>query len=853
MVNDLNLWPFLIVVPHSTVPNWKREIENWCPSLRVVAYFGADRARQLQRKYEMFHPGSKDLKCHIVVTSYTTPLNDSQYLKSIPWEALIVDEGQRLKNDQSLLYKALEGYKIKHKVLMTGTPLQNNPRELFNLLHFLDTKINAVELEQEFGQLTKENVPKLHDMIRYVLTDNSAVEGRVLMVVFSCRPFFLRRTKKEVLTFLPPMAEVIVPVSMSSLQRRLYKSILAKDPALIKSIFRNPGDKSKTGNLRNVLMQLRKVLSHPFFYSDAIEDRSFDPTTLHQNLVDAGSKLGLLNIMLPKLKERGHRVLMFSQFLGMLDVMEDFLNGLGMSYQRLDGSTDTQEKQRRIDAYNAPGSGDFAFLLSTRAGGVGINLATADTVIILDPDFNPHQDIQALSRAHRIGQKNKVLVFHLVTRDTAEEKIMQIGKKKLSLDHLIIEKMGVEGEEEEQVDVESVLKFGARALFEDEGDGAEEKRIKYDSDGVDRLLDRSTIEETKTTEVNGAENAFSFARVWANDKGTLEEGVLGDDTSESGVETGFWDILLAEREEKAREEVVKAAEELGRGRRRKKVDYSLPQDEYNENSPKKGNPNEVVEGGSADDGDFRAEEEFETESDDGMEIEREEGLDIMDLDLQRKVKQSNGETAPFASQARGNTSQTEGAWLYPVPLPLPANQVSASGPPAKPSNILSKPVAGLPPTFSQSGPAPVAPMASMGPAPQITKRLKGAGREAVDRIFRRVSILPVSDIPGATIKCKACTKRHPPGRCKLKQMGVECCPLCGTAHFGKGPTCPHLQDEENINAMLMALKDSKEDPQIVRDARAYLQGRKGAVRYKATADAKYAAQMAATNATARNA
>lgn len=169
MVNDLNLWPFLIVVPHSTVPNWKREIENWCPSMRVVAYFGADHARKLQRKYEMFHPGSKDLKCHIVVTSYTTPLSDSQYLKRIPWEALIVDEGQRLKNDQSLLYKALEGYKIKHKILMTGTPLQNNPRELFNLLHFLDTKIDAEELEEEFGQLTKENVPRLHDMIRYVL------------------------------------------------------------------------------------------------------------------------------------------------------------------------------------------------------------------------------------------------------------------------------------------------------------------------------------------------------------------------------------------------------------------------------------------------------------------------------------------------------------------------------------------------------------------------------------------------------------------------------------------------------------------------------------------------------------
>lgn len=668
----------------------------------------------------------------------------------------------------------------------------------------------------------------------------------------------MRRTKKEVLTFLPPMAEVIVPVSMSTLQRRLYKSILAMDPALIKSIFRNPGDKSKTGNLRNVLMQLRKVLGHPFFYSDAIEDRSFDSITLHQNLIEAGSKLGLLNIMLPKLKERGHRVLMFSQFLGMLDVMEDFLSGLGLSYQRLDGSTDTQEKQRRIDAYNAPGSEDFAFLLSTRAGGVGINLATADTVIILDPDFNPHQDIQALSRAHRIGQKNKVLVFHLVTRDTAEEKIMQIGKKKLSLDHLIIEKMGVEGEEEEQVDVESVLKFGARALFEDDGDGAEEKRIKYDSEGVDRLLDRSTIEETKTTEVNGTENAFSFARVWANDKGTLEEGILGDDASESDAGTGFWDILLAEREEKARMEAAKAAEELGRGRRRKKVDYSLPQDEYNEISPGKGKSNGVVEEESAEDEDFRAEEELESESDGEMEMG--EGVDMMDLDLRLKAKQTHRDTVPSASQAHWNTSQAVGSYEFQIPLPLQTGQVQPAVHQQRPSNLPPELAAGLPRGLplstlpsTQFAPAPVAPMAPMGLEPQIGKPQKGNGRNAVNRIFQRVDILPVLDTPGATIKCKACTKRHPPGQCKLRAMGAEYCPLCGIAHFGKGPACPRLQDEDNINAMILALRNSEEDPQMVRDAKVYLQGRKAAVKYKMGLEARNAAQMAATNSAARNA
>lgn len=615
------------------------------------------------------------------------------------------------------------------------------------------------------------------------------------MLILPCRPFFLRRTKKEVLTFLPPMAEVIVPVTMSSLQRKLYKSILAKDPSLIKSIFRNPGDKSKSGNLKNVLMQLRKVLGHPFFYSEAIEDRNFPPETLHRNLIEAGSKFELLNIMLPKLKERGHRVLMFSQFLGMLDVLEDFLTGLGMRYQRLDGGTNTQEKQRRIDAFNAPGSEDFAFLLSTRAGGVGINLATADTVIILDPDFNPHQDIQALSRAHRIGQKNKVLVFHLVTRDTAEEKIMQIGKKKLSLDHLIIEKMGAEGDEEEQVDVESVLKFGARALFED-GDEAEERRIRYDSDGVDRLLDRSTIEETKTTEVAGTENAFSFARVWANDKGSLEEGTLGgDDTSEGDMDTGFWDKLLAEREELARKAAAAAAQELGRGKRRKKVDYSLLMDEYQDLSPKVKRTNGSVES-AGDDDEFRAEEEGpETESD--MDVDMGDGLDVMDLELQQKVARDTRETYKEPWSVRKHRVGPPMPWEH-----LPTGQVAPVAPLYIPAQVPQKP-------------KPV-------PTPK-PKRAK-------DRSFHRVEITPLVDIPGATNRCRACHKLHPPGQCRLRAMGVELCPLCGIAHFGKGTTCSHLRDEASLQAMLQALKESKEDAQLVRDVKAYVTGRKGAVR-----------------------
>jgi len=195
-------------------------------------------------------------------------------------------------------------------------------------------------------------------------------------------------------------------------------------------------------------MQLRKCLCHPFVYSREIEERTEIAAVSHRNLVEASAKLQLLELLLPKLRERGHRVLIFSQFLDMLSIIEDFLDGLEMPYQRLDGTMGSLEKQKRIDQFNAPESPLFAFLLSTRAGGVGINLATADTVIILDPDFNPHQDIQALSRAHRIGQKKKVLCFQLMTRASAEEKIVQIGRKKMALDHVVVEQLDAEDLEE---------------------------------------------------------------------------------------------------------------------------------------------------------------------------------------------------------------------------------------------------------------------------------------------------------------------------------------------------------------------------------------------------------------------
>ncbi|KAL9597606.1 MAG: hypothetical protein Q9219_005045 [cf. Caloplaca sp. 3 TL-2023] len=635
-------WPFLVVVPNSTCANWRREIKQWAPSLRVVTYFGSSDARKLSQKYELFPGKGKDLKCHVVVTSYDAAQDDEfrKVFRGIPWQGLIVDEGQRLKNDKNLLYNALSALNAPFKVLLTGTPLQNNARELFNLLQFLDASIDAATLELEYTELTKENVPRLHDMLR---------------------PFFLRRTKAQVLTFLPAMAQIIVPVTLSVLQKKLYKSILARNPELLKAIFggsRRALAKTERASLNNILMQLRKCLCHPFVYNQEIEERSSNLTISHRNLVEASSKLQLLELMLPKLQERGHRVLIFSQFLNMLDIIEDFLDGLGLFHQRLDGSMGSLEKQKRIDEFNAPDSRLFAFLLSTRAGGVGINLATADTVIILDPDFNPHQDIQALSRAHRIGQKKKVLVFQLTTRATAEEKIMQIGKKKMALDHALIEQM--DADEDEPVDVESILRHGTEALFQDD----DANDIKYDAASIDKLLDRSQIEKTDIAKDQSAESQFSFARVWANDKGVLEDGPEDESDSQSTADASLWDKILREREAEVAREAAERAEKLGRGKRQRQasaVDYANQGEQVIAPTPEKSQKTQDIE---ASDTDFEAQAA-------GSDEDEEESVDEDDDDQHQDLTKELADAKDRRPRSKYGVQVFKRAYVAPAPEVYP--------------------------------------------------------------------------------------------------------------------------------------------------------------------------------------
>ncbi|KAI1133302.1 PHD/FYVE-zinc-finger like domain-containing protein [Nemania abortiva] len=537
-------WPFLVVVPNATCPNWRRELKQWAPDLRVVTYHGGKVAQDLAYRHELYPDGPKGgMKAHVVIMSYEAAANLSSAFQGVKWVGLIVDEGQRLKNEQTILYKSLSGMRIPCRILLTGTPLQNNKRELFNLLHFIDNKRNAEELDAKYEELTKDNLPELHSLIR---------------------PYFLRRTKAQVLKFLPPMAQIILPVTMTVLQEKLSKSIMARNPELIKAIISK--SKVKAGErkgMSNILSDLRQCLCHPFCFNAEVEDKTVDAAQMHRNLVEASPKLLLFEIMLPKLKERGHRVLIFSQYLHSLTILEDFLTGMDMAHARIDGSLSALEKQKRIDAFNAPDSPLFVMLLSTRAGGVGINLATADTVIIYDPDFNPHQDIQALSRAHRIGQKRKVLCFQLMTKNTVEEKIMQMGRRKMALDHALIESM--DAKEEASEDLESILKHGAAALFSDES----KDKITYDHASVEKLLDRSQIENTDTGDDDSAETQFSFARIWANDKGDLTgdmEKAAQDVSPEAS--TSIWENILKEREAQHERDVAANQKVYGRGARR---------------------------------------------------------------------------------------------------------------------------------------------------------------------------------------------------------------------------------------------------------------------------------------------
>ena len=390
---------------------------------------------------------------------------DTATLGSVDWDVLVVDEAHRLKSNNSKFFRTLFDYSIKFKLLLTGTPLQNNLEELFHLLNFLSPRdfydING--FLEEFSDLSKDDqVQKLHDILGGHL---------------------LRRLKADVLKTMPSKSELLVRVELSAVQKKYYKFLLTKNYEALNS--RQGGAQQ---SLMNIVMHLKKCCNHPYLLQGAHEDAPLDENGKYEGtvLIRACGKLELLEKMLAKLKAQGHRVLIFSQMTKMLDVLEDFLDYLGYKYERIDGSITGSIRQEAIDRFNAPNAQQFVFLLSTRAGGLGINLATADTVIIYDSDWNPHNDIQALSRAHRIGQMNKVMIYRFVTRGSVEERIAQVAKKKLMLTHLVV-RSGVGNQQTglTKKELDDILRFGTEDLFKDDGEENQENKIDYDDEAID--------------------------------------------------------------------------------------------------------------------------------------------------------------------------------------------------------------------------------------------------------------------------------------------------------------------------------------------------------------------------------
>ncbi|XP_033961605.1 chromodomain-helicase-DNA-binding protein 3 isoform X2 [Pseudochaenichthys georgianus] len=571
--------PFLVSAPLSTIINWEREFEMWAPDFYVVTYSGDKDSRAIIRENEFSFDESAvkggkrafklrrdaTIKFHVLLTSYELVTIDQTALKSMDWACLVVDEAHRLKNNQSKFFRRLNDYTIDHKLLLTGTPLQNNLEELFHLLNFLTpNRFNNLEgFLEEFADISKEDqIKKLHDLLG---------------------PHMLRRLKADVFKNMPAKTELIVRVELSPMQKKYYKLILTKNFEALNS--KGGGNQV---SLLNIMMDLKKCCNHPYLFPVASIEAQRTPNGAYEGsaLSKASGKLTLLEKMLRKLKDQGHRVLIFSQMTKMLDLLEDFLDHDGYKYERIDGSVTGAMRQEAIDRFNAPGAPQFCFLLSTRAGGLGINLATADTVVIFDSDWNPHNDIQAFSRAHRIGQANKVMIYRFVTRASVEERITEVAKRKMMLTHLVVRPgLGSKAGSMSKQELDDILKFGTEELFKDElermrnntgGDKGEDEGsvIHYDSSAIERLLDRSQndSDDSDVQNMNEYLSSFKVARYMVREEDKVEEVEREIIKQEENVDPDYWEKLLRHHYEQQQEDL---ASKLGKGKRnRKPVNYN---------------------------------------------------------------------------------------------------------------------------------------------------------------------------------------------------------------------------------------------------------------------------------------
>ncbi|KAJ3015430.1 choline dehydrogenase 7 [Thoreauomyces humboldtii] len=479
--------PFLIVTPLSTIGNWEREIKTWT-EMNVVVYHGRDTARNLIVETEFYYRDSQGnpttgiYKFDIILTTYEMAMSGAAQLRPIPWRCVVLDEAHRLKNKTSKVSEILKTYSMEHRVLLTGTPLQNSLDELWALLNFLQPERFASEadFQTEYGSLsTAADVEKLQGLLK---------------------PLMLRRMKEDVEKSIPVKEETIVEVELTTVQKKWYRSILEKNFAWLKQ----GSKRNNVPNLINTMIELRKCCIHPFLLKGAedqiMKEKPADTVEQHfQALIQASGKMVLIDKLLVKLRAGGHKVLIFSQMTRCLDIIQDYLRGRQWAFERIDGGVRGDLRQAAIDRFSAPESDTFVFLLCTRAGGVGINLTAADTCIIFDSDWNPQNDLQAQSRVHRIGQKRPVQIYRLITRNTYEREMFDRASMKLGLDKAILQRMdgdpsGIEGFDASKppssmskTEIEELLKKGAYgAMLDDEASNS------FCDEDIDSILSRRT-------------------------------------------------------------------------------------------------------------------------------------------------------------------------------------------------------------------------------------------------------------------------------------------------------------------------------------------------------------------------
>jgi SNF2 family DNA or RNA helicase len=387
-----------VVAPVSTLQNWKAEAARFAPSLRAAVHHGTERQRD---------PKAFDAQ-DLVIVSYATLRVDLEIFQQREWTALILDEAQSIKNPGSQSFAAVKTLKSRHRFTLTGTPLENSVIDLWAQFDFLEPGLlgSMQRFKKRFGSRSSDTPDPERQRLRRIV-----------------QPFILRRTKGVVEKSLPPKEEVRLFAEMGARQRAAYDAVKESFRTRIVAAIRDKGVARCGALVFEGLLRLRQAACIPEHASPSMKGLP-------------SAKMELLEDVLDEIVSEGHRVLVFSQFVQSLKVIASMLDDRKLGYAYLDGST--KNRQAVVDRFQED-SRIPLFLLSLKAGGLGINLTAADYVVIFDPWWNPAVERQAVDRSHRIGQQKPVFVYRLITKDSIEERILTLQEQKSALAAELIE------------------------------------------------------------------------------------------------------------------------------------------------------------------------------------------------------------------------------------------------------------------------------------------------------------------------------------------------------------------------------------------------------------------------------